>query len=358
MNGNVETTENLSESLAKPSLADSLELVRLEAVACPLGCPMNDEIILTGGDRLHNLPGEFAVVKCCTCGLMRTNPRPSSDTIGFYYPDDYGPYLGTRVRQTKSTSGIKKLLKPLASWIFNSQTQELPTMAPARMLEIGCASGAFLHQMSGQGWQVEGIEFSEKAAQAASQLGYKVHAGSLESAPAPAQPFDLIVGWMVLEHLHDPIGCLKKLHGWANSDAWLVLSVPNANSKSFQFFKDKWYDLHLPNHLYHFTPQSLAKVLEAGGWTLEKVNHQRSVTNLIISTAYTVESKGCSKLAMWLRNFAGRGGKWFYLQFPIAWILSVFKQTGRMTVWARKNEESALPPPKNFTMPGGLKAKK
>jgi hypothetical protein len=102
----------------------------------------------------------------------------------------------------------------------------------------------------------------------------------------------------------------------------------------------------------------LAKVLEAGGWTLENVHHQRSVANLIISTAYTVESKGWSKLAMWLRNFTGRGGKWFYIQFPIAWILSVFGQTGRMTVWARKNEESALPSPKNFTMLGGLKAKK
>ena len=80
--------------------------------------------------------------------------------------------------------------------------------------------------MAAQGWHVEGIEFSEKAAQAASRLGYKVHTGSLESAPAPAHPIDLIVGWMVLEHLHDPIGCLKKLNEWASQDAWLVLSVP------------------------------------------------------------------------------------------------------------------------------------
>lgn len=315
----------------------------LEDVSCPLGCPKSDETVLTGRDLLHGLPGEFTVVKCCTCGLMRTNPRPTSDTIGFYYPDDYGPYLGTQVRQTKSISVVKKLLKPLAKRIFNTQSQELPNMAPTRMLEIGCASGAFLHQMAGQGWQVEGIEFSEKAAQAASQLGYKVHAGPLESAPAPEQPLDLIVGWMVLEHLHDPIGCLRKLHEWGSTGAWLVLSVPNANSKSFWFFKNGWYDLHLPNHLFHYTPQSLAQVLEAGGWTLEKVHHQRTITNLIVSTAYVVEGKGWTSLGKWLRDLAGRGGKWFYLLFPIAWILSVFGQTGRMTVWARKNKESAFP---------------
>jgi len=74
--------------------------VMLENVTCPLGCSKSDEVILTGCDLLHDLPGEFTVVKCRTCGLMRTNPRPTSDTIGFYYPDNYGPYLGTQVAQT------------------------------------------------------------------------------------------------------------------------------------------------------------------------------------------------------------------------------------------------------------------
>lgn len=314
--------------------------VQLENVSCPLNCPENDEIVLRGHDRLHSLPGEFTVVKCRTCELMRTNPRPTTESIGFYYPDDYGPYLGTRVEQPQPNrfSGIKKFLRPLVKRVFNTKTDALPSLSPGRLLEVGCASGSFLHRMAVDGWQVEGIEFSEKAAQAASQLGYQVHAGSLENAPVPAQPFDLIVGWMVLEHLHDPIGCLKKLHEWANPAAWLVLSVPNVNTLEFQLFKDKWYALQLPAHLYHFTPQTLAKVLEAGGWSLEKIHHQRTVTNLIISTAYVVESKGWTRLGKWFRDLAGRGGKWFYILFPIAWVLSVFGQTGRMTVWARKTD--------------------
>ena len=182
--------------------------VTLEDVHCPLGCSKNDEVVLTGRDRLHDLPGEFTVVKCRACGLMRTTPRPTPETIGFYYPDDYGPYLGTRVQQVKPkrSSGIKRLLKALIKLVikFDFNTTPLPSLASGRMLEIGCASGAFLHQMAGQGWEVEGIEFSEKAAQAAAQLGYCVHAGSLETAQQPGEPFDLIVGWMVLEHLHDP----------------------------------------------------------------------------------------------------------------------------------------------------------
>ena len=76
-----------------------IEHVRIEDVSCPLCHLKNDKIILTGHDRIHNLVGKFTIVKCRSCGLMRTNPRPTPDTIGFYYPDDYGPYIGTQIRQ-------------------------------------------------------------------------------------------------------------------------------------------------------------------------------------------------------------------------------------------------------------------
>jgi 2-polyprenyl-3-methyl-5-hydroxy-6-metoxy-1,4-benzoquinol methylase len=313
--------------------------VILENVCCPFGCPENDEVILTGRDLLHDLPGEFTVVKCRTCGLMRTNPRPTPETIGFYYPNDYGPYLGTQVRQTKPTSGIKRLIKLVVKRIFNLNTTPLPSLAPGRLLEVGCASGAFMHQMANQGWQVEGIEFSEKAARAVAQLGYYVHAGPLETAPEPNEPFDLIVGWMVLEHLHDPIGGLQKLREWAKPGAWLVLSVPNAGSLEFRFFKEKWYALHLPNHLHHFTPETLGRVLQAGGWTLEKVHHHRVLSNLIASAGYLLRDKGYVGFGQKLVDFPERAGKWqLALQYPFAWGMSAFGQTGRMTVWARVKE--------------------
>lgn len=311
--------------------------LKLEHVPCPLGCDTSDEVVLTGHDLLHEIPGEFSVVKCKSCGLMRTNPRPTPDAIGAYYPDDYGPYVGTRVKQVqpKSAGWLKNLLRPIARRVFNFNTTTLPPMVPGRMLEIGCASGAFLHQMASQGWHVQGIEFSEKAAQSAAQLGYSVHAGPLETAPKPDEPFDLIVGWMVLEHLHNPIDGLQKLREWANPGAWLVLSVPNAGSFEYHLFNNKWYALQLPTHFHHFTPTTLKSVLSASGWTLEEIHHQRLLTNLISSTGYILRDKGYAKLGQKLIDFPKWAGKWNYVLFPLAWLLSLFGQTGRMTVWAR-----------------------
>jgi len=316
--------------------------ISLESVPCPLCDGDTDELVISAHDRLNNLPGEFSVVRCLKCGLMRTNPRPSPETIGFYYPENYGPYLGTRVLSQDEQSSSnkehifpKQLIRLLYRKIVRFNTSCIPLMSTGTMLEVGCASGSFLHQMAKKGWDVEGIEFSLKAAEAARSLGYKVYSGHLETAPDPVHSFDLIVGWMLLEHLHDPVAGLTKLHEWANADTWLVLSVPNAGSLEFTFFKNRWYALQLPTHLYHFTPTTITKVLAKGGWRIEKIYHQRLLSNLIASFGYLCRDKGLEKIGTMLINFPERSGRWHQILYPLAWLLSLFGQTGRMTVWAK-----------------------
>jgi len=266
---------------------------------------------------------------------MRTNPRPTPEAIAHYYPDNYGPYIGTQVRPPNSDSHVKKWVKHLVKKVFNFNTTNLPPLPPGRLLEVGCASGAFLHKMASQGWHVQGIEISEKAAQSAVSHGYQVHVGPLETAPEPNDRFDLIVGWMVLEHLHDPIRALQKLHKCAKPNAWLVLSVPDAGSLEFRIFKERWYALQLPSHLQHFTVETLRRVLEAGNWKLARVCYQRVLTNLIASVGYFLRDNGCARLGAALINMPQKPAVWSYALYPLAWLLSAFGQTGRMTIWAR-----------------------
>jgi 2-polyprenyl-3-methyl-5-hydroxy-6-metoxy-1,4-benzoquinol methylase len=316
-------------------------LIELEAADCPLGCPRDDEKVLTGRDRLHDLPGEFTVVRCRTCGLMRTDPRPSARTIGFYYPPDYGPYLYTQVGAASEERDLRprwrRGLSRLVQAAVRVNAERLPAMNPGRMLEIGCASGAFLHRMAAAGWQAEGIEFSESAAAAARRLGYRVDTGQLEVAPDRPERYGLVVGWMVLEHLHDPIPALKKLWSWTKPGGWLVVSVPNADCYEFALFRDAWFALQLPTHLYHFTPETLAKLLDRSGWRLEKIFYQRDLRNLLGSLSYVFSDRGIfQRLARRFSGFPERGGRLSLLLHPLALALSALGQTGRMTVWARR----------------------
>ena len=205
------------------------------------------------------------------------------------------------------------------------------------MLEIGCASGVFLHQMAQRGWEVSGVEFSDEAAASARSMGYPVHSGSLESTPDPEERFDLVIGWMVLEHLHAPTLALRKLQRWTKPNGWLAISVPNADSLEFRLFRDAWYALQLPTHLYHFTPASLAKVLQAGGWNVERVFHQRLLGNAVASVGHVLEDRKIwPALARMLLEFPEKSGLRQYAAFPLAFIAGLMGQTGRMTVWARR----------------------
>ncbi len=318
----------------------SIPGAELEANPCPMGCSAGDDFILAGRDRLHNLPGEFRVVRCRECGLMRTNPRPTPESMEAYYPSDYGPYVSTRV----GAGGRSYLARPrwvrLARRMVELNDERLPELSPGRLLEIGCASGSFLHRMASLGWEVEGLEFSAEAANAARSLGYPIHSGALEAASSPSGAFDLVVGWMVFEHLRDPVGALRKLRRWTKPGGRLAGSVPDAASLEFRVFGERWLDLDVPRHLFHFTPSSLSKVLEKTGWRLERIFRQRVLSPVVASLGNLVEDRHWApRLAKRLKDFPESGGLAAKaVLYPIAWLLSLVGLTGRMTFWARTSD--------------------
>jgi 2-polyprenyl-3-methyl-5-hydroxy-6-metoxy-1,4-benzoquinol methylase len=316
------------------------ENIQLESKPCPLGCSAKDIKVLSGRDMINHLPGDFDILRCAECELMRTNPRPTPNSMSFYYPDDYYPYQINKDHPKFIHSKMRQILDKAFIHLFrnfNTFTTALPDIVPGRVLEVGCASGNFMESLKYQGWKVEGLEFSPSAAENARKRGFKVHTGALETAPDPEVKFDLIIGWMVLEHLHDPVEALKKLRTWLKPGGWLVISIPNAGTLEFKLFKANWYALQLPNHLYHFTPKTLEKLMLQCGWKVEKVFHQRVLNNLMASIGLSLcRYKLTNKIGIKFRSFPNHPEIHHYF-YPIAFFLGVVGQSGRMTVWARKH---------------------
>lgn len=314
----------------------------LEDIACPMGCLRNDRPLFTARDRLHGLPGTFPVVRCCECGLIRTTPRPTASSIGFYYPSNYSPYATSKPQTEPARRGwLSRSVRWLVRNCVRMNTESVPRLPPGRLLEIGCASGSFMTHMAKLGWSVEGIEFSDEAAGNARALGLQVRTGTIEAAPDPAAPYDLVVGWMVVEHLHDVRSALCKLARWTRPGGWLAISTPNAGSLDFRLFKGAGYALQVPTHLYHFTPASLTRLLQACGWTVEKVLHQRVLGNYLGSIGLWLQDHGAP--TSWSRFFMDLPSRRGYLNhalYPLAWPMSWFGQTGRMTVWARRADQA------------------
>lgn len=309
--------------------------VEVEDVPCPMGCGTDDAVVLRGRDRLHGLPGEFTLVRCRSCGLLRTTPRPTPESIGFYYPGSYRPYQSTRVEAMSGASPAPPRGGRLRRWLREPKTHILPPMPPGRLVEIGCGSGGFMDRLAERGWEVEGVEFSPDAAEAARALGYLVHVGALEQTRDPVKPYDLVVGWMVVEHLHDPIGALRKLARWTKPGGWLAISTPDAGSLEFKLFGDAWYALHLPNHLFLYSVDTLRNVLARAGWRMERVFWHDNPNNLLMSLRFRCLEKGWTRLGAYLLDVAeGRRGA--RVRYALGKLLGALRASGRITVWARR----------------------
>lgn len=317
--------------------------IELESVPCPNGCPVNDEFLFVGHDRVCGLPGEFPVVRCNTCGLVRTDPRPTADTIGFYYPEDkYWAFLPPRNETKQKVSLVQRSIRFAYLRLIRYNDKIIPNIPPGRMLEIGCASGSFLAEMRAKKWEVEGIESSESIAGRAQAAGFNVFCGSLESAPEPTDPFDLIVGWMVVEHLHEPLSALRKLSRYAAPQGWLAISIPNATNLNLRLFKEKWFALQVPTHLYHFSDDTIVAFLARTGWRVERIFHHRSLDVWANSMSDTLEGYGIHKFlsALPRRLVSGMGRS--LAMFPISCLLAALGQTGLITVWAKKNDDPLI----------------
>lgn len=306
--------------------------VKLEDASCVLGCDARDEHILTGRDRLHDIPGLFKVVRCAKCGLMRTNPRPTAATIGSYYPDDYSPYLTTAHGATTVAQHRSASKRWLRQWL-GLESRQLPPIEPGHLLEIGCASGSYLEMARAAGWTVEGVEFSGTAARQTAQRGIPVQTGPVESARPPVRAPDVIAAWMVIEHLHQPVVVLSRLREWIAPEGYLIGSVP-VHGIGLRLFGSASYDLHLPAHLYHFSVKTLEKLLSKAGWRIERITWQRNPYTFLWSLEYKARDWGLHSLAAsikWVRT-APVVSRFRAL---LGVLLGATRQSGRIEFWAR-----------------------
>jgi SAM-dependent methyltransferase len=313
------------------------ELTGLEDAPCPMGCAPNDEVLWRGIDRQHPSEVMFQVVRCRDCTLMRTNPRPTIESMSAYYPSTYAPHAGVSPAALAGsvTTGLMARLK---RGMRMDGTRDLvpPEVVEGRVLEVGCADGRFLSKLRERGLTGVGIEPSERAAASARARGFEVWTGGLESCPGFAEPFDLVVASHAFEHLHAPLDSFYKLRSWCTDRAWLACSVPDAGSLAARIFGSAWYDLDVPRHLFHYTPHTLSAVLARAGWRVEHTHWQRTLNSWMGSLAYGhFERWGASSRLGRHMLASTRSSLFRNLVWPLSGAFAAVRQSGRFVVWAR-----------------------
>lgn len=221
-------------------------------------------------DSRHGLVEGIDLVECNRCDLVRTDPRPSSESIPLCYPDDYSSH--EEPPPLAAADSLRGRARDMVAALRRRRWGGFPPadLEPGEALELGAGVGSALITLQELGWSVTMVEPSRDAAELARRrLGLaaeRVHVCSAEDAEFPDGSFDLVVMMHVIEHLVDPRGVIEACFDWLRPGGTLIVECPNFASLESRIFGRYWLALDVPRHLTHFTGATLRALLEGAGF--------------------------------------------------------------------------------------------
>jgi SAM-dependent methyltransferase len=228
---------------------------------CPLCGGKDSRLLFIGKDLRYSIPGEFPVVSCTQCGLVRLAARPSASNLGIYYPSSQYPAYN-RQNSLPLGSRIQKLIS-MISLCRNYDEDLAGSKNRGRMLDLGCGAGQQLNYYKESGWETFGVEISKEASRKARNSGHEVFCGTLEEANYPSDYFILIRARHVLEHLPNPVGTLIEIQRILKKNGQLVLETPNCAGLWARVFRCWYWQVDAPRHFFLFDKYTLEQAIES-----------------------------------------------------------------------------------------------
>jgi 2-polyprenyl-3-methyl-5-hydroxy-6-metoxy-1,4-benzoquinol methylase len=234
----------------------SYKTLQKRKVACPI-CDGQEFETLASRDRYHM---GLSTAGCKTCGLVMTNPMPSSDAMGEFYSFHYRRYYHKVDIPTLEHIQAYELDRRAAYTVdYLSQFGLLADCK--RMLDVGCGEGSILKEVKHRchGIHLVGIEPGREFSKFARQhAGCIIYTCLSELNGEPDSVFDLIVVNHVLEHVENPVQFLITLKQILSNEGKIYLDVPDVSAYS------DVTDLHIA-HLYHFSMGTLTAATAKAG---------------------------------------------------------------------------------------------
>ena len=199
-------------------------------------------------------PVDFVV--CNYCGLVVQSPLPKTGDIPSFYPAEYRNHLNF------SNGFFYSKLKKFQLWWFASKLERfLPDKTiskNAKILEIGCGSGALLIALKEKGYErLWGSDLLNASAKQLSGKNIMFKKGDIVEKFPFKEKFDMIILNHVFEHLLDPKSVLQKCHDHLSKNGKIIIVMPNSDSLVSAIFKEKWDGLNAPRHLFIFSPRTM-----------------------------------------------------------------------------------------------------
>ncbi len=198
------------------------------------------------------------LVKCKQCNMVFSERVPTVEELNNLYS------------QYSYSSSVP--LSPITILRFKELLLKMEKYRKTgRLLDFGCGRGEFLEVAKSMGWEVYGLEYSEKAIEILRSKQINVIDGNFIEQFEGKDHFDVITAFEVVEHLVFPMESLKIINTWLRKEGCFYMTVPSFNSIGRFRMKERYPILVYPEHVSYFSRKSLKYALRKSGFALTKV---------------------------------------------------------------------------------------
>ncbi len=259
-------------------------MTRAFAVERVAGCPVcgsrRRTRLFAGNDDRYGHEGVYGVVECATCGLAYLEERPVEHELGEFYRLYYPAVaLAPSAGRQSFVALVKARLRDSAVWgryqrlVNPSNVYAHVTGRGVDILDVGSgaalAGARWASRRLGASWV--GLDLNPDVSAWAAAEGFEVTCRTLEDyATNEHRRFDYILMNQVIEHVYRPGEFLAAARALLKDFGRVIVSCPNYDSALRLRYGRKWLHWHVPYHVSHFTPRSLAVLARRAGLGVER----------------------------------------------------------------------------------------
>lgn len=224
-------------------------------------------------------------VKCSNCGLVYQNPRLTREALDKYFSSS------TFINDGKSgEQSLENQLGYFDYFAWDASYQKTARYrleriarfknAPARLLEIGTATGSFLEEARKAGYAVRGVDVSRTFAEIArKEYGVEIDTGFIEEFPLPEDTYDVVCAFGGVSCWVDPVKGFVNIKRALKRDGILVMNHPNIESTVPRLLRDRYPEF---NHasLTIFSNRTMRECMNRVGFRPVLVETERQSASL------------------------------------------------------------------------------
>lgn len=262
-------------------------------------CATHDQHPLFHVREMYFGTGEtFDYFECRECGTLQIREIPPD--LARHYPEHYYSFAGTppkprpalesrlRRRRTDAWLGHGGALGGVLGRLGRRREyfdwfRGIPLSSESHILDVGCGGGSLLLKMRKDGFaHLAGLDpYIRERIDYGGGLVIEKRALAEE-----ARRFDLVMLHHAFEHVADPAATMAEIARRLAPGGHALIRLPIAGGYAWRKYRQHWYALDAPRHLFIPTLRAMHLLAVRAGLTIRRVFFDSDVGQFLASEAY------------------------------------------------------------------------